>query len=350
MGEIKPTAAPFLGQLKSDSVADHIGATPLVRLNRVPESLGIKAQIYAKLEYFNAGGSVKDRIAKRMVEKAEQDGLIKPGDTLIEASSRNTGIAIALMAAIKGYICIITLSEKMSLEKEQILQALGAKAVRTPAEVPIESPDSIISVARRLQKEIPNSWILDQYNNPENSAAHEFGTAEELWHQTEGKLDVVISGAGTGGTVTGISRGLKKHDPGLLVVGVDPVGSVLAQPDTLNQIKSEYKVEGIGYDFVPAVLDQSAPDMWIKTTDKDSFQFARRLARDEGLLCGGSAGAMIAALVQFVDQHPEYNEQDKVVVVILPDGLRNYLTKFASDDWMEQNGYQVDVGSEERKG
>jgi cystathionine beta-synthase len=179
------------------------------------------------------------------------------------------------MAAIKGYKCIITLSEKMSLEKEQILHALGAQVVRTPAGVPIDSPDSIISVARRLQKEIPHSYILDQYTNPENPAAHEFGTAEELWYQTDGKVDVVISGAGTGGTVTGTSRGLKKHSPDTLVVGVDPVGSVLAQPDSLNQLRQEYKVEGIGYDFVPQVLDQTEPDIWIKTSDPDSFHFAR---------------------------------------------------------------------------
>ncbi|OQE16031.1 hypothetical protein PENFLA_c029G00183 [Penicillium flavigenum] len=275
-------ATLFLGQLKNGSVADCIGATPLVRLNRLPATIGIKAQVYAKLEYFNAGGSVKDRIAKRMVEKAERDGTIKPRDTLIEASSGNTGIAIALMAAIKGYKCIITLSEKMSLKKEQILKALGAK-VRTPAGVPIDSPDSIIRVAQRLQKEIPNSFILNQYTNPENPAAHEFGTAEELWHQKEGQIDVLISGAGTGGTVTGTTGGLKKHSKDIL---------------------AENKDEGIGYDSVPEVLNQAEPDLWIKTSDRDSFQYARRLVREEGLLCGGSSGATIAALAQLVEARP----------------------------------------------
>ncbi|CAG8149051.1 unnamed protein product [Penicillium nalgiovense] len=334
-------AAPFLGQLKNGSVADCIGATPLVHLNRLPSAIGIKAQVYAKLEYFNAGGSVKDRIAKRMVEKAERDGTIKPGDMLIEASSGNTGIAIALMAAIKGYKCIITLSEKMSLEKEQILKALGAKVVRAPAGVSIDSPDSIISVAQRLQKEIPSSFILNQYTNPENPAAHEFGTAEELWHQTEGQIDVVISGAGTGGTVTGTTRGLKKHSKDILCVAVDPLGSVLAQPDELNNLKAEYKVEGIGYDFLPNVLNQAEPDLWIKTSDRDSFQYSRRLVREEGLLCGGSLGATIAALVQLVEARPELNVEDKLIVVILPDSLRNYLTKFANDDWMKEHGYDV---------
>ncbi|KAB8225037.1 tryptophan synthase beta subunit-like PLP-dependent enzyme [Aspergillus novoparasiticus] len=336
-------ASPYLGQLLSESIADHIGATPLVQLNRLPASLGIKAIVCAKLEYFNAGGSVKDRIAKRMVEQAEKDGLIKPGDTLIEASSGNTGIAIALMAATKGYKCIITLSEKMSLEKEQILNALGAKVVRTPAGVPIESPNSILSVARRLNKEIPNSWILDQYNNPENPRAHEYGTAEEIWHQTQGKVDVILAGAGTGGTVTGLTRGLKKKSQDVFVVGVDPVGSILAHPETLNEKKSEYRVEGIGYDFVPGVLEQRTPDLWVKTTDQDSFQMARKLVREEGLLCGGSSGAVFAGLVQLLQLRPDLNVEDKTIVLVFADSLRNYLTKFADDAWMEQHGLAINA-------
>lgn len=201
-------------------------------------------------------------------------------------------------------------------------------------------PNSIISVAQRLQKEIPQSFILNQYENPENPAAHEFGTAEELWHQTEGQIDVVVAGAGTGGTVTGIARGLKKHNNDILVVGVDPLGSVLAQPEDLNQIKAEYKVEGIGYDFVPAVLEQGAPDLWVKTSDRDSFRYARRLVREEGIICGGSSGATIAALVQLIKSHPDLNQENKTFVVVLADGLRNYLTKFANDDWMEEHGYR----------
>lgn len=247
------------------------------------------------------------------------------------------------MAAIKGYKCIITLSEKMSLEKEQTLQALGAKVVRTPAGVPIESPDSILSVARRLKEGIPNSWILDQYNNPENPRAHEIGTAEEIWHQTQGRVDALIAGAGTGGTVTGLARGLKKNGRNVLVVGVDPIGSVLAKPDTLNETKSEYKVEGIGYDFLPIVLDQTAPDVWIKTSDKDSFQFARRLIRDEGILCGGSSGAAFAGLLQFLRMHPEMDAEDKTIVLIFADSLSNYLTKFADDKWMQRNGFSSDT-------
>ncbi|KAJ6010302.1 hypothetical protein N7451_001714 [Penicillium sp. IBT 35674x] len=329
--------APFLGQLKKDSVADCIGATPLVHLNRLPAAIGIKAQVYAKLEYFNAGGSLKDRIAKRVVEKAESDGTIKPGDTLTEASSGNTGIAIALMAAIKGYKCIIALSEKMSLEKEQNLKILGAKVVRTPAGVPFDSQDSIISVAQRLQKEMPSSFILNQYTNPENPAAHEFGTTQELWHQTEGQIDVLVSGAGTGGTVTGTARGLKKYSKDILCVAVDPLGSFLAQPDELNDFKAEYKVEGVGYDFVPDVLNQAKPDLWIKLP----IGTLSKLHDVLGLLCGGSSGATIAALVQLVEARPELNTEDKLIVLMLPDSLRNYLTKFANDKWMAEHGYDV---------
>ncbi|GKZ22421.1 hypothetical protein AbraIFM66951_002919 [Aspergillus brasiliensis] len=328
-----------LGELLSNSVAEHIGSTPLVRLNRLPTSLNIKAKICAKLEYFNAGGSVKDRIAKRMVEQAEQDGLIKPGDTLIEASSGNTGIAIALMASVKGYKCIIVLSEKMSLEKEQVLHALGARVVRTPAGVPIESEDSILSVARRLNKEIPSSLILDQYNNPENPRAHEYGTAEEVWYQTQGEVDIVVAGAGTGGTITGLARGLKKEGRNVRIVGVDPVGSILAHPAELNEQKGEYKVEGIGYDFVPGVLDQMAPDTWVKTTDADAFYFARRLVREEGILCGGSSGAAFAGLLGYLRMHPEDNVEERTIVLIFPDSLRNYLTTFGDEAWMERNGF-----------
>ncbi|KAF2676853.1 cystathionine beta-synthase [Lentithecium fluviatile CBS 122367] len=319
MGSVSPTC-PLL----RDNVSEHIGETPLR---------------CAKLEYFNAGGSVKDRIAKRMVEQAERDGIIRSGDTLIEASSGNTGIAIALMAAVKRYKCIIILSEKMSMEKEQILCMLGTRVVRTPAGVPIESPDSIISVAKCLQKEIPNSYVLDRYGNPENLAAHEFGTAEETLYQTSNKVDVVVAGAGAGGTITGLSRGLKKYDPNIILVGVDPLGSVLAVPETLNQSKAEYKVEGIDYDFVPGVLGQNSADFWIKTTDKDAFNYARQLVREEGMLVGGSSGSAIAGLVRLLALRPELNTEGKTIVLIFPDSLRNYLTKFADDEWMKTHGF-----------
>jgi cystathionine beta-synthase len=250
-----------------------------------------------------------------------------------------SGIALALLAAIKGYRCVITISEKMSTEKVLVLRSLGATIFRTPAGVPVEHPESIISVAKRLRNEIPNSHILDQYANPNNPLAHEFGTAEEIWSQTGGEVDVVVVGVGTGGALTGIAKGLHKHNPKIMIIGVDPVGSVLAQPQALHTVSQEYKVEGIGYDFMPQVLDQSAADLWVKTTDKDSFLYARRLIREEGFLCGGSSGAVIAGLAQAVKSHPEINQPGKKIVVILPDSIRNYLTKFVDDKWMEENGY-----------
>lgn len=227
----------------------------------------------------------------------------------------------------------------MSEEKISILKALGAVAVRTPAGVPIESPDSIIGAARRILHETPNSHMLDQYSNPANPLAHELGTAQEIWEQCEEKVDVVIAGVGTGGTVTGLARGLRAHKKDITIVGVDPVGSVLAVPANLNSEKSEYKVEGIGYDFVPQVLNQDAPNLWIKTSDEESFRYAKRLIREEGLLCGGSSGAAFAGLIRLMSVRPELNSKDIRVVLILPDGIRNYLTKFVDDDWMLVNGY-----------
>lgn len=234
----------------------------------------------------------------------------------------------------------------MSLEKEQVLKALGATVIRTPVGVPCESDESIFGVARRLREETPNSWILDQYNNPENPRAHEFGTAEEIWSQTEGEVDILVAGAGTGGTLTGLARGLrrkeKRNGRDVVIVGVDPVGSVLARPEVLNEQKGEYRVEGIGYDFVPGVLDQAAPDVWVKTSDEGSFWFARRLVEEEGILCGGSSGAAFAGLVQYLRAHPEDNTDHRTIVLIFPDSLRNYLTTFADDSWMEKNGFPKD--------
>ncbi|MCJ1395952.1 cystathionine beta-synthase [Xylographa bjoerkii] len=320
-----------------DSVLEQIGHTPMVRLNKLPQSLGIEATVYAKLEYFNAGGSVKDRIALRMIEEAEKSGRIKPGDTLIEPTSGNTGIGLALVAAVKGYKTIITLPEKMSQEKVAVLRALNATIIRTPTQAAFDSPESHIGVARRLQKEIPNAHILDQYGNPNNPLAHEYGTAEEIWTQTAGKIKVVVAGAGTGGTITGIARGLRKHNKKIKVVAADPYGSILALPKSLNDgyIDEAYKVEGIGYDFVPDVLDQHSVDLWYKTNDRESFMYARRLIAEEGLLVGGSSGSAIAAMVRAVKDLDL--GKDDVIVVILPDSIRSYLSKFVDDDWLAAN-------------
>ncbi|KAF1819628.1 cystathionine beta-synthase [Dissoconium aciculare CBS 342.82] len=324
------------------SILENIGNTPLVRLNRIPQSIGVSCAVYAKCEFFNAGGSVKDRIALRMVEAAEKDGRIKPGHSvLIEPTSGNTGIGLALVGAVKGYRTIITLPEKMSSEKVSVLKALGAEIIRTPTSAAWDSPESHIGVARRLEKEIPGGVILDQYSNPNNPAAHEFGTAAEIVEQTqniEGTLAAVIAGAGTGGTITGISRGIRKaHSDKVKIVAADPQGSILAVPATLNdEFKDKpYKVEGIGYDFIPDVLSQKEVDLWYKTNDRESFYWARRLIREEGLLVGGSSGsAMTAAVKAIKDLKLGPND---AVVVILPDSIRSYLSKFVDDDWLSAN-------------
>ena len=318
---------PKLPPVVMDTITQQIGNTPMVRLNRIPQSLGIEATVYAKLEYFNAGGSVKDRIALRMIEEAERKGRIKPGDTLIEPTSGNTGIGLALVAAVKGYKTIITLPEKMSPEKVAVLRSLNATIIRTPTQAAFDSPESHIGVARRLQKEIPNAHILDQYGNLDNPLAHEYGTAEEVWEQTDGKISAIVAGAGTGGTITGLARGLRKHNKKVKIIAADPYGSILALPTTLNQIHANesYKVEGIGYDFVPDVLDQESVDTWYKTDDREAFGYARRLIAEEGLLVGGSSGSAMAATVKSVKDLGL--GKDDVVVVILPDSIRSYLSK-----------------------
>ncbi|KAI9824948.1 MAG: cystathionine beta-synthase [Phylliscum demangeonii] len=320
-----------------ESITQQIGHTPMVRLNKIPASLGIEATVYAKLEYFNAGGSIKDRIALRMIEEAENSGRIKPGDTLIEPTSGNTGIGLALVGAVKGYRTIITLPEKMSPEKVAVLRALNATIIRTPTQAASDSPESHIGVANRLVKEIPNAHILDQYSNPNNPRAHEFGTAEEIWTQTNGKVKMVVAGAGTGGTVTGLARGLRKHNPDVQIIAADPQGSMMAFPPELNieHANKPYKVEGIGYDFVPDVLDRQTVNRWYKTDDREAFAYARRLIAEEGLLVGGSSGSAVAAMVRAVRDLDL--KRDDVVVVILPDSIRSYLSKFVDDDWLIAN-------------
>lgn len=329
--------SPAIPPVALDTITQYIGNTPLVRLNRLPQSLGIEATVYAKLEYFNAGGSVKDRIALRMIEEAERTGRIKPGDTLIEPTSGNTGIGLALVAAVKGYKTIITLPEKMSAEKVAVLRALNATIIRTPNDAAFDSPESHIGVARRLEKELPNAHILDQYGNENNPLAHELGTAEEIWTQTQGRIKAIVAGAGTGGTITGLARGLKKHSTAVQIIAADPHGSILALPAALNEthLNESYKVEGIGYDFIPEVLNQKAVDRWYKTGDKESFQYSRRLIAEEGLLVGGSSGSAVAALEQAAKDY-KFGKDD-VVVIILPDSIRSYLTKFADDDWLAAN-------------
>ncbi|XP_048874011.1 cystathionine beta-synthase b [Brienomyrus brachyistius] len=313
-----------------------IGNTPLVRINKISKAFGLKCELLAKCEFFNAGGSVKDRISLRMVEDAERAGILKPGDTIIEPTSGNTGIGLALAAAIKGYRCIIVMPEKMSMEKVDVLRALGAEIVRTPTSARFDSPESHVGVAWRLKNEIPNSHILDQYRNPSNPLAHYDNTAEEILEQCDGKLDMLVAGAGTGGTITGVARKLKERCPNIKIIGVDPEGSILAEPGELNRTdKTQYEVEGIGYDFIPTVLDRSVIDTWYKSNDEESFAMSRMLIKDEGLLCGGSSGSAMASAVKAAKELKEGQR----CVVILPDSIRNYMSKFLSDKWMFQKGF-----------
>ncbi|WP_353570779.1 cystathionine beta-synthase [Candidatus Albibeggiatoa sp. nov. BB20] len=312
------------------NILEYIGNTPLVKLHSIGQDM--PCNLYAKCEFLNPGGSVKDRIAARMVDEAEKSGRIKPGDTLIEPTSGNTGIGLAMAGAVKGYKIVITMPEKMSREKQVILERLGAEIVRTPTEAAWDAPESHIGVAKRLEQELPNAHILDQYSNTNNPDAHYYGTGQEIIDDLDGQIDMVVIGAGTGGTITGVAKRLKEHNPDCIIVGADPVGSILANEE--DEVGT-YKVEGIGYDFIPDVLDRSMIDVWVKTEDKPAFQLARRLIEEEGLLCGGSSGsAMYAALEQAKKLPAEAN-----CVVILPDSVRNYLTKFLDQQWMSEQQF-----------
>ena len=314
-----------------DNILTTIGNTPVVRMNQIGNEL--ECELFSKCEFFNPGGSIKDRIGWKMVEDAEQSGRIKPGDTLIEPTSGNTGQGIALAAAVKGYECIITLPEKMSKEKQIALEALGAKIIRTPSEASFDSPESHIGVAKKLQEEIPNSHILDQYANPSNPEAHYDGTAQEILDVFGKDLHMVVMGVGTGGTITGVAKRLKEEIPDIVIVGADPVGSILGGGTEVEP----YLIEGIGYDFFPEVLDNNLVDEYVKTEDEESFIMARRLIKEEGFLCGGSCGsAMVAAL-----KSAKHLDKDKKCLVVLPDSIRNYMTKFPSDQWMKDQGFKV---------
>jgi cysteine synthase A len=312
-----------------ENILQTIGNTPVVRLNRIGRELS--CELYGKCEFFNPGGSVKDRIGYQMVIDAQKEGRIHPGDTLIEPTSGNTGIGIALAGAVKGYNVIITMPEKMSREKQVTLEALGAKIYRTPTEAAWDAPDSHISLAKRLQKEIPNSHILDQYANPSNPDAHSHFTAQEIIDDFGKDLAMVVMGVGTGGTITGVARRLKEYNPAIQIIGVDPYGSILGGG---TEVKS-YLVEGIGYDFFPDVLDNTLIDKYVKINDRDSFLMARRLIREEGILAGGSSGGALWAALQAAPALPKGAR----CLVLFPDGIRNYMSKFVDDVWMRQQGF-----------
>lgn len=325
----QPSLRDEYGVEAVESVLDLIGETPLLRLNH-RLARGIKPALYAKLEYLNPGGSVKDRIGLRMIEAAEEAGLLKKGGTIVEPTSGNTGVGLAMVAALKGYKTVFVMPDKMSAEKIALLKAYGADVIVTPTNVPRESPGSYYSVAERLAREIPGGYQPNQYFNQNNPLSHYETTGPELWRQTGGKIDVFIAGVGTGGTITGVARYLKEKNPNITIVGVDAEGSLY----TGMEVKP-YKVEGVGEDFIPDTVDLSLIDEWETVSDRESFLMCRRMAREEGVLVGGSCGLALAGALRYARKVKE----NKVIVVLLPDSGRNYLSKIYNDDWMRDQGY-----------
>jgi cystathionine beta-synthase len=328
------------------SILDLVGDTPLVRLTQVTRELGpVERQplILAKLEMLNPGGSVKDRIGLPMIEAAERAGLLQPGGTIIEPTSGNTGHGLAIAAALKGYRCIFVMADKQSSEKQQLLRAYGAEVVLCPTNVDPESPESYYSVAARLARDIPGAFKPDQYWNQENPDAHERTTGPELWRQTAGRIGHLVVSVGTGGTLTGTGRYLKAQNPAIVIVGADPEGSVLSG-DTARP----YLTEGVGEDFFPGTYDPSVVDRWVRVSDRDAFAAARRLTREEGILVGESSGtALVAALdeARRIMAEDPAGAAEHVLVVILPDGGRSYLSKLYNDEWMRANGLMDRPGS-----
>jgi cystathionine beta-synthase len=310
-----------------ESILDLVGDTPLVRLNKVTE--GLRPTILAKLEELNPGGSVKDRIGLAMIEDAERKGLLHTGGTIIEPTSGNTGHALAMAAAIKGYKMIFVMPDKMSAEKVSLLRAYGAEVVICPTNVERDSPNSYYSVADRLTREVPGAFQPNQYFNPRNPEAHYRTTGPEIWRQTEGRITDFVAGVGTGGTISGAGKYLKEQNPSVRIIGADPDGSIY------SGAIAPYKVEGVGEDFWPGTFTRDVVDEIIQVTDRESFIAARKLAREEGILVGGSSGLAMHAAIQVAVERGA----DDVIVVLFPDTGRNYLSKFFSDEWMRQNGY-----------
>jgi len=321
-----------------DNILETIGKTPLVRLNRVARSAG--CPIYAKIEFLNPGGSIKDRIGTTMIAEAEVSGRLQPGGTVVESTSGNTGVGLAITCAIKGYKAVFVMPDKMSQEKIQLLRAFGAKVVITPTAVAPEDPRSYYSVANRIVAETPNAVLANQYHNPENPRSHYLTTGPEIWEQTQGKVTDVVVGMGTGGTISGVGKYLKECNPDIRMIGVDPTGSILLETWQAGHVPDDveattYKVEGIGEDFLPSALDLSVIDQVLRVTDKESFLWTRRMVKEEGIFCGGSSGSAVAAAVRYAQDL----DRERLVVVLLPDSGSRYLSKVFDDKWMRENGF-----------
>ena len=316
-----------------ESILDTVGHTPLVRLSRTAR--GIRAPVLGKLEFFNPGGSVKDRIGMAMVEAAERDGRLKPGGTIVECTSGNTGMGLAMVAAVKGYHAVFCMPDKVSSEKVNLLKAFGAEVLLSPTAVAPDAPDSYYSVARRVTRERPGAVLMDQYNNPANPEAHYRTTGPELWAQTAGKITHFIAGMGTGGTITGTGRYLKEQNPKVQVIGADPVGSILCHYKETGELAEAhtYKIEGVGEDFIPSVYDFGLIDRVVSCSDRDGLNLTRRLAREDAIFVGGSAGMAAWVALEVAKPLPA----DALVVVLLPDTGERYLSKVHNDAWMRDN-------------
>jgi cystathionine beta-synthase len=330
---------PTAGMTYYQNALDAVGHTPLIKLNRVIDDA--KCLVLAKVEYVNPGGSVKDRPAVAMIADAEARGILKPGATIIEATSGNTGTGLAMAAAIRGYRCILVMPDKMSGEKVDLLKAYGAEVVITPTNVPNDSPESYYGVANRLTNEIPGAIQPDQWHNTQNPGAHYATTGPEIWEQTGGRITHFVSGMGTGGTISGTARFLKEKNPEIVVVGADPEGSIYS-----GDTPKSYKVEGIGMSYLPQTVDMRVIDRILRITDKESFLMARRITREEGLLVGGSSGTAVAAATRVAKDLPS----DAILVVMMPDSGRGYMSKIFNDEWMRANGFLEDERRKETVG
>ena len=318
-----------------NNILETIGKTPIVKLNRVPGK--VKATILVKLEFFNPGGSIKDRMAVHILREAEKRGELKPGGTIVENTSGNTGSAAAMYAAIKGYKMVFTISDKMSQNKIDVLKAFGAKVIVCPTAVPYNSPESYYEVAKRIAKETPDAFLINQYHNKDNIEAHYMTTGPEIWEQTDGKVDYAVIGAGTGGTISGVGKFLKEKKPEIKIICIDPMGSIYY--DYFKHKKfiepQVYMVEGIGEDMICESMDFKVIDDMIQVTDKQAFHMARRLLREEGIFAGGSSGAAVWGAIEVAKKMTE----DKIIVAILPDTGYNYLNKMYDDEWMKEKGF-----------